>query len=55
MAIYSLDKRCSVCGARIGDNNILGVGGECLYAYRKARKVVFFKDNNRFFEHRGIE
>lgn len=40
-------RRCSVCGALIGDNNPDGIGASCRKAYHKATEQVFFEDEKR--------
>lgn len=45
------DNRCVICGARLGDNNITGIGFECQAALDKAKLNAFFKNEDYAFQY----
>lgn len=45
------DNRCAICGARLGDNNITGIGFECQAALNKAKLNAFFKNEDYAFQY----
>lgn len=46
-----MSERCAICGAVISDNNITGIGYECLAALNKAKSAVFFSNEEYAFRY----
>jgi len=55
MSSYSENRKCSVCGAPISDNNPDGIGCECRRVFKEARVKVFFEDAARRNSFYGID
>lgn len=50
-----MSEYCAICGARIGDNNVSGIGGECMAALKAAQRKLFFSNPENKFDYYKLE
>lgn len=46
-----MSDRCLICGAVLSENNITGIGRECLAALNKAKSTIFFNNKEYSFKY----